>query len=206
MIKVCGMREPENINAVSLLPIEYIGGIFYKKSPRYIGDREDTAQAFRSLPESISPVGVFVNESYEEIQKMHDKFSLKAIQLHGNESPEFCAKIREMTSVIKAFGLSEGFDFSSLKHYESSVDLFVFDTSCKEHGGSGRKFNWSILEEYAGKIPFLLSGGIGPSDAALLQLFSHTNFAGIDLNSAFEIKPALKNTELLRRFIDVFRQ
>ncbi len=201
MIKVCGMREPANIQELSILPIDLIGGIFYAKSPRYIGDRKDTALAFSALPDSISSVGVFVNENAEVILQQTNSFCLKYIQLHGNETPEFCSHISKNTPVFKAFGLSEAFDFTLLNEYESEVELFIFDTSCKEHGGSGKKFNWNILEKYTGSTPFLLSGGIGPNDAELVQKVQHPALKGYDLNSGFEISPALKNIDSLKLFL-----
>lgn len=201
MIKVCGMCDPENIRALSMLSIDLIGGIFYKKSPRYIGDRTDTAEAFSKLPKSIIPVGVFVNESIDYISEVASKFNLGKIQLHGSESPEFCQEAQKIAPVIKAFGLSDQFDFSILNEYESTVDLFVFDTSCKEHGGSGKKFNWEILSCYKGPIQFLLSGGIGKSDAGIIKQVKHQNLAGFDLNSGFEISPGKKDISALSSFL-----
>jgi len=123
MIKVCGMRDPENIRELSMLPIDLIGGIFYSKSPRYIGDRTDTARAFSSLPDTISAVGVFVNEDLAVIEQQKVQFNLKYLQLHGNESPLFCEQVSRIAPVFKAFGLSEQFDFSILAEYENSVVL-----------------------------------------------------------------------------------
>lgn len=201
MIKVCGMRDPVNIRELSLLPIDLIGGIFYTKSPRYIGDRSDTAMAFSSLPQNISAVGVFVNDELSVIEEAKAQFNLKFIQLHGNESPVFCEKANHIAPIFKAFGLSETFDFSRIEEYESEVELFVFDTSCKEHGGSGQKFNWNILEKYRGSTPFLLSGGIGPEDVVLINTIQHSALVGFDLNSGFEISPALKDVPLLNAFL-----
>lgn len=204
MIKVCGMRDPQNIKDLAQLPIDYMGGIFYAKSPRFIGNSEETAEAFSNLPESIKPVGVFVNEELSYVSEMKEKFHLKYLQLHGNESVEFCREASEIAPVFKAFGLHDDFDFSKLKEYESVVTLFVFDTSCKEHGGSGRKFNWDILKNYSGTTPFLLSGGIGVDDVQTIKALEHPALAGVDLNSAFETEPALKDISLLERFCKEF--
>lgn len=201
MIKVCGMREPENIREVAQLPIDLMGGIFYHKSPRFIGDRTDTAEAFSTLPESVKPVGVFVNAELSYLAEMKEKFSLKYLQLHGNESPEFCCEAGKTAPVIKAFGLNDEFDFSKLRDYESAVELFIFDTSCKEHGGSGKKFDWEILSKYRGTTPFLLSGGIGPDDVDAIRSISHPSLRGVDLNSGFESRPAYKELALLSPFV-----
>lgn len=204
MIKVCGMREPENIRETAQLPIDLMGGIFFHKSPRFIGDRDDTAEAFAALPETVKAVGVFVNAELSYLREMKEKFSLSYLQLHGSESPEFCEEAQKIAPVIKAFGLNDEFDFSKLREYEKGVDLFVFDTSCKEHGGSGKKFNWDILTKYHGETPFLLSGGIGPDDVTSIRSINHPSLAGVDLNSGFESKPALKEINLLQPFVSEF--
>lgn len=204
MIKVCGMREPENIRNVAQLPIDLMGGIFYAKSPRFIGDREDTAEAFASLPKSVKPVGVFVNAELSYLAEMTETFSLAYLQLHGSESVEFCKEAKKIAPVIKAFGLNDDFDFSQLNEYEPVVDLFVFDTSCREHGGSGKKFNWDILSRYSGITPFLLSGGIGPDDVESVRSISHPSLTGLDLNSGFESRPAFKELALLTPFVSEF--
>ncbi len=201
MIKVCGMREPENIREVAELPIDLMGGIFYHKSPRFIGDRKDTAQAFSELHPKVSPVGVFVNPELSYLQEMKEQFSLKYLQLHGNESPEFCKKAGEIAPLIKAFGLNDSFDFSKLSEFKDLVDLFIFDTSCKEYGGSGKKFDWTLLEKYNGNTPFLLSGGIGPNDISAVLSVNHPSLSGVDLNSGFESVPAVKTEPELKSFI-----
>ncbi len=205
MIKVCGMREPDNIRQIAQLPIDLMGGIFYHKSPRFIGDRIDTAEAFANLPNTVKPVGVFVNAELSYLKEMKEQFSLAYLQLHGSESSEYCEEAKKIAPVIKAFGLNSDFDFSKLREYENIVDLFVFDTSCKEHGGSGKKFDWDILAKYEGTTPFLLSGGIGPDDVDSIRSITHPSMAGVDLNSGFESKAAFKEFNLLQPFVSVLK-
>ncbi|MEN8137677.1 MAG: phosphoribosylanthranilate isomerase [Bacteroidota bacterium] len=201
LIKVCGMRESQNIEELSELDIDMMGMIFYPKSPRYI---EKVPVLSGEL--NIDKVGVFVNSNSTEILEKVDEFNLNIVQLHGNEKADCCNDISDSGVVVmKAFGIDEGFDFSVLEEYERSVSMFVFDTKTKDYGGSGKKFNWNKLKEYKGNIPFLLSGGIGPNDIAEVLNFEHPKYAGVDLNSGFEIKPALKNIDLLKEFIKKYR-
>lgn len=204
IVKVCGMGDPLNIQELSQLPVDYMGAIFYPKSPRFIGDRDDTAEAFKSVPQKV--VGVFVNASLEELSEASEKFHLCYLQLHGSESPEFCREAARIRPIFKAFGLKEGFDFDQLKEYEDVVELFIFDTSCKEHGGSGKKFNWDILKQYKGSTPFLLSGGITSGDEEKVQAVSHDRCIGVDLNSGFESAPAMKKIDALRTFIENMKE
>ena len=201
MIKVCGMREPENIREVSSLPINLMGGIFYHKSPRFLGNRDDSAEAFTNLPDSVKSVGVFVNAEIPYLSEMKTKFALDYLQLHGSESISYCSEAQKIAPLFKAFGISDDFDFSNLKEYEDIIDLFIFDTSCKGYGGSGKKFNWDILENYIGSTPFLLSGGITNEDVDSIKALNHSALKGVDLNSGFESEPALKNVDLLEEFV-----
>jgi len=205
MIKVCGMREPENIEQIAALPIDLMGGIFYHKSARFLGDRTDSATAFRNLPNSVKSVGVFVNSEFSYLKEMQEMFALDYLQLHGNETPEQCREASKITPVIKAFGLHDTFDFSQLTPYSEVVDLFIFDTSTKGYGGSGKKFNWEILNQYNGTTPFLLSGGLSQDDSESVNAISHPQLVGVDLNSGFEISPALKSASDLALFIPKLR-
>jgi len=146
-IKVCGMKHSGNISELALLPIDYIGLIFYTKSPRYI----DNA----SIPDTTQKkVGVFVNSSKEYILAKIDQYNLDILQLHGNESPELCKELSKIKSVIKAFSISEVSDFEQTKDYEGSCDYFLFDTKTSHYGGSGKKFDWSVLDYYKGSTSF----------------------------------------------------
>ena len=200
-------KEPEKVNTVASLGADYIGFIFYTRSPRNVGDM--TSEITRSLPEGVKPVGVFVNASKEEILRIVDKYFLKMVQLHGNETPEFCRSLRQKgLEVIKAIRVPETVGanfFSGLKKYEGHVDLFLFDTAGKEAGGNGIKFDWSILEDYNLDIPYLLSGGIAPQDATILKGNLPDKCMGIDINSKFEHSPGIKDMEKLEFFITRLR-
>jgi phosphoribosylanthranilate isomerase len=200
LIKVCGMRNPENIKDVTNLNVDYVGMIFYDKSPRYVTDTVES-QHFNGKKK----VGVFVNEKLINIQYTVEKFKLDAVQLHGDESPEFCKSVSDLNvEVFKAFGVDANFDFSKLPEYEKYCKLFVFDSKTVQRGGSGKKYDWSVLNQYTLKTGFLLSGGIGPNDFNKISQIEHKSFIGIDLNSLFEVKPGLKNTGLVENFIDNF--
>ena len=151
------MREAENIREVEQLKVDMIGFIFYPKSPRCLYE----LPAY--MPVKAKRVGVFVNEDKKEIEIFADRFSLDYIQLHGNESPEYCHSLRATgLRLIKAFSIARRKDFENIGTYEESCDYFLFDTKCEQHGGSGNQFDWSMLNSYKGKKPFLLSGGINP--------------------------------------------
>jgi len=202
MIKVCGMREAENIREVERLGIDMMGFIFWPKSSRYVSERPDY------LPTNCKRVGVFVDEEIEQVKHIADEYQLDMIQLHGSELPDYICGLRADVSspaIIKAFNIATKEDFEITKPYEGIVDYFLFDTKGPSVGGNGVKFDWTVLADYVGKTPFLLSGGIGPDDAEVLT--SHLSpltskkCIGIDLNSRFEITPGLKDINKLKEFI-----
>jgi len=200
LIKICGMKFPENIAAVAALHPDFMGFIFYPKSPRY-AEPLDSAE-LNALPESIKKIGVFVNENLENILTFVYKYKLDGVQLHGTELVEMCKELRKAgLIVIKAFPIAEAYNFRVTKPYEGACDYFLFDTKTDAYGGSGVKFNWKMLEEYKGETPFLLSGGIAADDAEAILKIKHPKFAGIDLNSKFEVKRGIKDVELLRGFL-----
>jgi len=204
-IKVCGMRNPENVSSLLALKPDFVGFIFYNKSKRFVADFPQV-----KFPSSIKKVGVFVNENVEVILEKVKKHRLDVVQLHGNETAEFCIKLKlrhsELNSksqaieIIKAFSIDKHFDFSSTVEYERSCNYFLFDTKGANYGGNGIKFNWEILQKYKGKVPFLLSGGISKNDVAKIKKIKHSAFKGVDINSGFEIKPALKNIKEIKEF------
>ncbi len=198
IVKVCGMRDPQNVGDVaSLEGLGMMGFIFYARSPRFVGD------SVPPTPKGIKRVGVFVNASTEEMLESVESHSLDVVQLHGGESPSQCKELRGRgIEVIKAISVANREDIALAAEYEQSVDYLLFDTKCKEYGGSGVRFDWSILDEYSGKTPFLLSGGLDESVADDIAQLSHSAFAGVDLNSRFEISPALKDVDRLRKFIE----
>ena len=200
MIKVCGMRDAENIREVEALGIDLMGFIFWPKSCRYVVERP------AYLPTKCKRVGVFVDEDIEQVKRIADEYALDFIQLHGHENPDYCAQLKGM-HLIKAISVSGRDDIATSKAYEGLVDYFLFDTKCPSVGGSGQQFDWSVLSAYDGDTPFLLSGGIGPHDAPRLrQAFALDGFpvekcVGIDLNSRFELSPGLKDVNKLKEFI-----
>ncbi len=198
------MREAENIAEVEALGIDLMGFICWSKSPRAL------TEVPGYLPAACLRVGVFVNATAEEIVERVKTLSLNAIQLHGNETPEFCGALRTLPALqgvelYKAFQIAEEKDLEKCEAYAESCSLFIFDAKCACYGGSGKQFDWSVLEQYRGGVPFLLSGGIGPESIEALAAFHHPQWLGVDLNSRFETAPGHKDAEALRTFITRFR-
>lgn len=197
IVKVCGMRDEQNLLDVEALGVDLIGFIFYEPSPRYVGDSTPKSS------DSVGRVGVFVNSTIEKITKRVKECRLDYVQLHGVESEEFCRQVRELgVKVIKAISIAHSKDMEQAMNYSGVVDYMLFDTKCAGYGGSGERFDWSILDLYKGSAPFLLSGGIDEDMAADIASISHTQFTGVDLNSRFEVLPGFKNIEKLKRIID----
>ena len=274
LIKVCGMRDAQNIREVAALGVNLIGLIFYPKSPRYVEsissdagiipdyssltpdplpegegrnmldkqlkEEETKGETRNKQPVSaqlkstqskapfnkvITPlslgegqggeaaipkfVGVFVDDMPQNIVTAVYNYHLSYVQLHGDESPVMIDNLRRtlvpdivpQIKIIKAISVSSTEDLKRCEQYEGHVDLFLFDTKCKGYGGSGQKYDWSVLEAYTGQTPFLLSGGIGPDDADRLRDFHHPQCVGIDLNSKFETAPGMKDINLLQNFL-----
>ena len=232
IIKVCGMREPENIRAVSALGIDMMGFIFWNGSPRFVQMISSQAgiipdyslerlnkgrgkvEESTSIIEQPKRVGVFVDDMPQSIVTRVFNYGLDFVQLHGEESRVMIENLRRTlepdikadVKIIKALSIEKPEDVSRYKEYEGVVDMFLFDTKCKTVGGSGEQFDWNVLDQYDGETPFLLSGGIGPDDVERVKSFKHPQFAGIDLNSRFEIEPGLKDVEVLRQFINAIRK
>lgn len=194
LIKVCGMREAENIREVEALGIDVIGFIFWPKSSRCVSTRPDY------LPVNAKRAGIFVNEDIEQVKRIAVDYALDIIQLHGNESPEYARNLCNW-KVIKAFNIASEEDLESTVIYDGAVDYFLFDTKGKAVGGNGERFDWEVLASYNGQTPFILSGGIGPDDTERVRTFYHPQCIGIDLNSRFELSPGLKDITALRRFL-----
>ena len=198
------MRDADNIRKVEALGIDMMGFIFYPKSSRYISKRP------AYLPQKCKRIGVFVDATVEDILQHIADYQLDIVQLHGHESPDFIRALRFQVSgfkfqVIKAFNIATIEDLEAVAPYEGIVDYFLFDTKGPSAGGNGEKFDWSILEAYHGDTPFLLSGGIGPNEAERVKAFHHSKCIGIDLNSKFEVHPALKDINKLKEFIKKIR-
>ncbi len=205
IIKVCGMRDADNIRQLDEAQIaDWMGFIFYDKSSRNVTSLPEY------MPRHNKRVGVFVNEPIEGILERVNTFGLDIVQLHGNESADFChelkKKLADDVKIIKMFQISSYEDLKPCAEYEFYVDYFLFETKCESYGGSGRKFDWKVLNCYPGLTPFILTGGIGPDDVDKIKAYDHPLCRGIDLNSQFETAPALKNIESLTTFINKIRK
>ncbi len=197
LIKVCGMKDPMNLKEFVVIKPDFIGFIFHEKSPRNISCLPDV-----NIPNSIKKVGVFVDKKLDFIEQKVKEFQLDFIQLHGSESAIFCKHTKEKGyKIIKAFNIQQSFDFNKLKEYEPFCEYFLFDAFGKNKGGNGITFNWDLLQKYQGNIPFLLSGGINKTMHKKINKITHPKFIGIDINSGFELKPGLKNTNEIKHFL-----
>ena len=198
IVKVCGMRDAENIRQLEALGIDWMGMIFWPKSKRYVS----TPPVY--LPQHVRKVGVFVDASLDAIRQHVEDYQLDIVQLHGQESPEMLKVLKPLT-LIKALNIATPEDLQKTEPYEGLADYFLFDTKGKSVGGNGEKFDWSVLASYQGETPFLLSGGIGPEDAQGVKTFHHPKCIGIDLNSRFETEPGLKDITKLKQFLEAIR-
>lgn len=207
------MRDADNIRDISALGVDMIGLIFYPPSPRYVQQFSSGAGIIPDYAPDMGKtplrVGVFVDDMPQNIVTRVYNYKLDYIQLHGNEPRETLENLRATIDpdikpnikIIKAISVSSAEDINKYKEYVGAADLFLFDTKCKTVGGSGEQFDWQVLQAYDGEVPFLLSGGIGPDDAERVRNFHHPKCIGIDLNSKFEIEPALKDVEKLKQFL-----
>lgn len=207
------MRDADNIRDISALGVDMIGLIFYPPSPRYVQQFSSGAGIIPDYAPDMGKtplrVGVFVDDMPQNIVTRVYNYKLDYIQLHGNEPRETLENLRATIDpdikpkikIIKAISVSSVEDIKKYKEYVGAADLFLFDTKCKTVGGSGELFDWQVLQAYDGDVPFLLSGGIGPDDAERIKNFHHPKCIGIDLNSKFEIEPALKDVEKLKQFL-----
>jgi len=200
-LKVCGMRDPENILEVASLKPDYLGFIFFSKSPRYV-------QHNFTLPEGLSSqvkkVGVFVNESNDIMVTQMHRMKLDYLQLHGNESVKQCEELKEEgAKIIKVFSIDDDFDFALTKPYQDVADFFLFDTKGKYYGGNAKTFDWSILNRYHQQVPFFISGGINAENVKQVANFKNMNIHAIDVNSGAETAPGIKNSDELKKIIDI---
>jgi len=201
-VKVCGMIDPRNVRRIAKVNPDYLGFIFYKGSPRYVGAEPDL-ELFRNVPAGIKKAGVFFNENDQTILEFSARAGLEIVQLHGNETPEYCRLLKNYgLTIIKVFNINDEFSFESLNPYQDNCDYFLFDTKSEKPGGSGKKFDWGKLEEYAMDKPFFLSGGIGPEDAGRIKSIQNKRLFAVDLNSRFEITKGVKDTRMVKAFIN----
>lgn len=202
-IKVCGMTQLEQVDKLSEYGATFAGFIFYPKSPRYVFKHMTTTQIRKE--NNINKVGVFVNATIEEVLHMVDECRLHMVQLHGDETPKYCEKIADYVSVVKAFRLSDNDSVEwMIRPYMDVCDMFMFDTMGAGYGGTGKKFDWSILKGKTIGKPFFLSGGIDPADDEKLKAFANEPVAkamfAIDINSKFEVSPGIKDMAKVKAF------
>ncbi len=201
-IKVCGITEMKQLQQLDGLDIDFAGLIFYKESPRYVGDKISKTE-LKKADFDLKKVGVFVNPEMIDVLDAIDEYGLDAVQLHGDESPEMCEDLSSEVEVIKAFRVSDGTDIDKMvAPYDAVCDYYLFDTGgLKESfGGTGKQFDWSILTKAKIEKPFFLSGGIGPDDAPKVKAFKHPDFFGVDINSLFEKEPGVKDMSKVLHF------
>ena len=194
-LKVCGMREVKNIKSVLALKPDLMGFIFYPKSKRFVD-----ALSLEDIDfGTTQKVGVFVNEKLNSLTEKVKKFDLDYVQLHGDESPSYLAAVKYLgVKVIKVFRILDKLPIDQILAFEQEADYFLYDTLSLEYGGSGKNFQWNILNESPSSKPFWLSGGVSIESLKALGLIDHPGLTGIDVNSKFEDQPGMKNIELLR--------
>jgi len=207
-LKVCGITQFKQLQQLEALNVDYAGLIFYKESPRYMGDKL-SGKEIKNADFDLKKVGVFVNPSYSDLLDAIDDYGLDIVQLHGNETPEMCQDLSEDVEVIKAFRIEDSSaDIDKIvEPYDAVCDYYLFDTAgLKESfGGTGKQFDWSILKKAKIEKPLFLSGGIGPDDAAKVKAFKHPDFFAIDVNSKFETEPGVKDMAALLKFMQAFK-
>jgi phosphoribosylanthranilate isomerase len=194
------------VQQLAALGVKYAGFIFYEKSPRYVVGKMKPKE-LREFNTRLNKVGVFVNETTDKILQIVHLYGLDYVQLHGDETPEFCKEISANIKTIKSFGIGGNTNpIRVLEKFNDCVDIFLFDAKTEIYGGAGKKFDWNILKSAIIKKPFFLSGGIAPEDISLIKNFSENNLNSthfsIDLNSRFEETPGIKNMEKLKNFIE----
>lgn len=204
-IKVCGMRDVGNIAEIARLTPDFMGFIFYERSPRFAGGLGPAS--LDVLPAQTKRVGVFVDATEHYIREIAKKYKLDFVQLHGNESPEMCASLRNGdVGVVKAFGIADGSDLARVEGYDGVCDFYVFDAKTPAHGGSGRQFDHSVLKAYGGTTPYLLSGGISPDYVPGPEVIGDPRFMGFDINSRFETAPGVKDAAAVGKFFEFVRK
>ncbi len=201
-LKICGLRDRSNIESISKLMPDYLGFIFFKVSQRYAGDVL-LPDHLSGICNTISKVGVFVDEDREKVAETVNAYDLDMVQLHGNEPAEYCLWLKKQNiAVIKAFFVDMKSDFKMIAKYIEVCDYFLFDNRGSTGGGSGKKFDWNLLKRYGYNKQYFLSGGIGPSDIDEIIQVNDENLHAIDINSKFEIVPGLKDIDLVTEFIN----
>ena len=199
-LKVCGITSTETIRALIPLSIDWLGFIFYHRSARYVYGKL-IEEGLSLVPKHIKKTGVFVNAEIVEIEQIIDRYKLDSIQLHGDETPEFCQYFRPKTEVIKTISIKDKSSFETAKLYQDACDLFLFDTQSEHYGGTGKTFDWQWLDAYTLDKSFYLSGGISLENFEEIKKIRHEKLTGIDINSKFEIRPGIKDIEKIKQLI-----
>lgn len=205
-IKVCGMTLPEQVNALDEMGVDFAGFIFYPKSPRFAGNKI-SPEKIKQIRGRIAKVGVFVNMPYEELMRTVEDYRLDMVQLHGDETPFFCEKVANYVTVVKAFRLTAGDPIDwMVRPFHDGSDMFMFDTMGAGYGGTGKKFDWSVLRESQLEKLFFLSGGLEPGDESSIRKFaaeeSGKKMFAIDINSKFEVSPGVKDINKVKEFVE----
>ena len=200
--KVCGITQLKQLQQLDGLDIDFAGLIFYKDSPRYVGDKIAAAD-LKNSDFDLKKVGVFVNADYDEIMQVVEDYGLDVVQLHGDESPDLCEELSEEVEVIKAFKVKDSkvsVD-EMVADYDEVCDYYLFDTASSEvEGGTGKQFDWKVLSKAKIEKPFFLSGGIGVDDIAKVKAFKHPDYYAVDINSKVEKEPGVKDMGLVLQF------
>ncbi|MBK9533541.1 MAG: phosphoribosylanthranilate isomerase [Ferruginibacter sp.] len=200
--KVCGITQLKQLQQLDGLDIDFAGLIFYKDSPRYVGDKIKK-EDLKNSDFDLKKVGVFVNAGYDEIMQVVEDYGLDVVQLHGDESPDLCEELSEDVEVIKAFKVKDSkvsID-EMVADYDEVCDYYLFDTASSDvEGGSGKQFDWKLLSKSKIEKPFFLSGGIGVDDVAKLKAFKHPDYYAVDINSKVEKEPGVKDMALVLQF------
>ena len=206
-IKVCGMRDAQNIRDVEALGVDILGFIFWPGSKRYVSARPDY------LPVKAERAGVFVNASPEEVVQKVKEYGLHYVQLHGDEDLSYVTNLQKLLSssvdnmprIVRAIQVASRSKVLKAMMWDGFVDGILFEAPTTGYGGSGISFDWSLLSSYRGNTPFFITGGIGPQSLDALLEFEHPQWIGVDLNSRFESSPALKDIALLRPFVETLK-
>jgi phosphoribosylanthranilate isomerase len=200
--KVCGITQLKQLQQLDGLDIDFAGLIFYKDSPRYVGDKI-SAEDLKNSDFDLKKVGVFVNADYDEIMQVVEDYGLDVVQLHGDESPELCEELSEEVEVIKAFKVKDSKTSidEMVADYDEVCDYYLFDTASSDlEGGTGKQFDWKLLTKAKIEKPFFLSGGIGVDDIAKVKAFKHPDYYAVDINSKVEKEPGVKDMALVLQF------
>ena len=205
-IKVCGITNLEQATALQAMGVHYIGFVFYPASKRYVLEKLSLTDLASFKPTGVKKVGVFVNEPIEQLMQIVQSAGLDIVQLHGDETPDYCAAVRQKVATIKVFRVGAAVpDFAA---YEGVVDYFLFDTDSALYGGTGQHFNWELIKGSIIPKPYFLSGGIGPNDIQGVQVMEKTkagkSLLALDINSQFELAPGVKDLEKIKIFINAF--